>query len=237
MLEKKILPELLSARGGKFTLDLILGPASTSQDSLSSLKVQNREGTAYCLTFNFTRPTPTIYIFLEKAMATQWKIPWMEEPGRLQFTGSQRVEHGLTFTFTVWFTLVISLGNGLLGQRKLFQHWEVLYDSHLAAWATHRAAALRMCSEGNAECYEWAQLWSLLAARQTKPWPLLSQGSFNTSLQSTSAFPKLWSSSPLTGTLLSLFPWIYAMKAKVEAGFICWVPVNVGSWSHNTRAC
>ena len=44
-----------------------------------------------------------------------------------------RVGHGLTFTFTVWFTLVISLGNGLLGQRKLFQHWEVLYDSHLAA--------------------------------------------------------------------------------------------------------
>ena len=22
-----------------------------------------------------------------------WKIPWMEEPDRLQFTGSQRVEH------------------------------------------------------------------------------------------------------------------------------------------------
>ena len=237
MLEKKILPELLSARGGKFTLDLILGSASTSpgsQDSLSSLEVQNRDGTPYCLTFTFTRPTPTIYIFLEKAMATQWKIPWMEEPGRLQFIGSQRVGHDFTYTFTVWF---ISLRNGLLGQREHFQLWEVLYDSHLAAWATHRAAALRMCSEGNAERYEWAQLWSLLAARQPKPWPLLPQGSFNTSLQSTSAFPKLWSSSPLTDTLLSLFPWIYAMKAKVEAGFTCWAPVNVGSWSHNTRAC
>ena len=81
-----------------------------------------------------------------------WKIPWMEEPGELQFTGSQRVGHD--FTFTVWFTLVISLVNGLLGQRKHFQHWEVLDDSHLAAWATHRAAALRMCSQGNAECYE-----------------------------------------------------------------------------------
>ena len=22
-----------------------------------------------------------------------WKIPWMEEPGRLQFMGSQRVRH------------------------------------------------------------------------------------------------------------------------------------------------
>ena len=35
---------------------------------------------------------------LEKAMATHsntlaWKIPWMEEPGRLQSTGSLRVGH------------------------------------------------------------------------------------------------------------------------------------------------
>ena len=36
--------------------------------------------------------------FLEKAMATHyitlaWKIPWTEEPGGLQYTGSQRVRH------------------------------------------------------------------------------------------------------------------------------------------------
>ena len=35
---------------------------------------------------------------LKKEMATQsstlaWKIPWMEEPGRLQSMGSQRVGH------------------------------------------------------------------------------------------------------------------------------------------------
>ena len=35
---------------------------------------------------------------LGKEMATHssilaWKIPWMEEPGRLQSMGSQRVEH------------------------------------------------------------------------------------------------------------------------------------------------
>ena len=35
---------------------------------------------------------------LEKAMAPHsstlaWKIPWTEEPGRLQSMGSQRVEH------------------------------------------------------------------------------------------------------------------------------------------------
>ena len=36
---------------------------------------------------------------LEKTMAPHsstlaWKIPWMEEPGRLQSMGSQRVRHG-----------------------------------------------------------------------------------------------------------------------------------------------
>ena len=35
---------------------------------------------------------------LEKEMATDssilaWRIPWTEEPGRLQFMGSQRVRH------------------------------------------------------------------------------------------------------------------------------------------------
>ena len=35
---------------------------------------------------------------LEKGMATHssvlaWRIPWTEEPDRLQFTGSQRVRH------------------------------------------------------------------------------------------------------------------------------------------------
>ena len=38
---------------------------------------------------------------LEKEMATHcsilaWKIPWTEEPGRLQFMGLQRVEHDIT---------------------------------------------------------------------------------------------------------------------------------------------
>ena len=41
---------------------------------------------------------------LEKAMAPHsstlaWKIPWTEEPGRLQSMGSLRVGHDFTFTF------------------------------------------------------------------------------------------------------------------------------------------
>ena len=45
---------------------------------------------------------------LEKEMAIYsstlaWKIPWAEEPGRLQSMGSQRIGHDFTFTFTFHF--------------------------------------------------------------------------------------------------------------------------------------
>ena len=49
--------------------------------------------------FSFELDKLEIYIrYLEKEMATHssilaWKNPWMEEPGRLQFMGSQRVGH------------------------------------------------------------------------------------------------------------------------------------------------
>ena len=32
-----------------------------------------------------------------------WKIPWMEEPGRLQSMGSLGAGHDITFTFTFHF--------------------------------------------------------------------------------------------------------------------------------------
>ena len=46
-------------------------------------------------------------LILEKAMATHsstlaGKVPWMEEPGRLQSTGSLGVGHDFTFTFKHW---------------------------------------------------------------------------------------------------------------------------------------
>ena len=52
---------------------------------------------------------------LEKEMAIHsstlaWKIPWLEEPDRLQSMGSQRVGHDFTFTFTIQ-TLIINSSN------------------------------------------------------------------------------------------------------------------------------
>ena len=55
---------------------------------------------------------------LEKKMATHssipaWKIPWMQEPGRLQSMGSQRVGHdwviSLHFSESLYYTFVIQL--------------------------------------------------------------------------------------------------------------------------------
>ena len=53
-----------------------------------------------------------VYVMAEKAMAPHsstlaWRIPWTEEPGRLQFMGLRRVGHDWAtslslFTFTHW---------------------------------------------------------------------------------------------------------------------------------------
>ena len=83
----------------------------------SPLLIQNwgqnlKQGLHHC-------PVSSLVIFyyrlirvMEKAMATHssplaWKIPWMEEPGRLQSTGSLRVGHDWAtslslFTFMHW---------------------------------------------------------------------------------------------------------------------------------------
>jgi len=47
---------------------------------------------------------------LEKEMATHsstlaWKIPWMEEPGRLQPMGLQKVRHDSDFTKLIEFRM------------------------------------------------------------------------------------------------------------------------------------
>ena len=57
-----------------------------------------------------------VYIYMsEKAMATHsstlaWKIPWMEEPGRLQSMGLPRVRHDWSdFTFTFHFHIYMCI--------------------------------------------------------------------------------------------------------------------------------
>ena len=61
---------------------------------------------------------------LEKEMATHsstlaWRIPWTEDPGRLQPMGSQRVRHNFTFTFTF---LSVTICSDFGGQKNKVSH-------------------------------------------------------------------------------------------------------------------
>ena len=66
-----------------------------------------------CLWVNHKLPegrTHVLYLFMEKAMAPHsstlaWRIPWMEEPGRLQSMGSLRVGYD-------WATSLSRIGEG-----------------------------------------------------------------------------------------------------------------------------
>ena len=80
---------------------------------------------------------------LEKGMATHssilaWKIPWTEEPGKLQFMGSQKNQTGLgdqpitTCVFylicslsLIWYRLLFTEEKKVAGVRKGKHPWEV----------------------------------------------------------------------------------------------------------------
>ena len=80
--------------------------------------------------------SPCSTAIAEKAMATHsstlaWKIPWMEEPGRLQSMGSLRVGHDWTtslsfFTFMHW--------------RRKWQHTPVFLPGESQGWGACWAA-------------------------------------------------------------------------------------------------
>ena len=64
------------------------------------------------LTYHFLYVSPLVTIsLLEKAMATHsstlaWKIPWMEEPGRLQSMGSLRVGHDWVTSLSLFLSCI-----------------------------------------------------------------------------------------------------------------------------------
>ena len=83
-----------SAHGNFFRIDHILGHKS----SLVKLKKKKNEIISSIFSDHCAMIRCQLQGKTEKAMATYsstlaWKIPWMEEPGRLQSMGSLRVRH------------------------------------------------------------------------------------------------------------------------------------------------
>ena len=77
---------------------------------------------------------------LEKEMVTHssilaWRIPWMEEPGRLQSTGSQRVGHD-------WATsLSLSLSLGVSSQPRDWTRVSCIAGGFFTIWATREGGS------------------------------------------------------------------------------------------------
>ena len=64
-----------------------------------------------CENWNFSQMT-NIFILATHCSILAWRIPWREEPGRLQSVGSRRVGYDWvtnSFTFTSWFCLSLRL--------------------------------------------------------------------------------------------------------------------------------
>ena len=81
-------------------LDIIIGEGNGNPPQFSCL--ENSMDSSWHHKVTGTRLSDFTFTFhfhaLEKAMAPHsstpaWKIPWMEEPGRLRSMGSQRVGH------------------------------------------------------------------------------------------------------------------------------------------------
>ena len=70
---------------------------------------------------------------LEKEMAIHsstiaWKIPWTEEPGRLQSMGSQSQTRLSDFTFTTKYSIWLCSINVCWLELKFIMKWKVIYD-------------------------------------------------------------------------------------------------------------
>ena len=121
---------------------------------------------------------------LEKEMATHsstlaWKILWMEEPGRLQSMGSQRVRHdwatSLSFTFS-FFSPFLSFCYSLTPTTE--NSWNLPVKLHVRLWGSkggyweHDSVLVWMI-------LAWVKGWAVRArARPIFPWLFPPPSSF-----------------------------------------------------------
>ena len=109
---------------------------------------------------------------LEKEVATHsstfaWKIPWMEERGRLQSVGSQRVRHdwatSLHFITILWYSLFVY--SHLWMWICVMWMWNVLY-SHLLVSFIFFMCAFILLSSAILLQFAWLFLFLVFLIRQ-----------------------------------------------------------------------
>ena len=107
-----------------------------------------------------------------------WKIPWTEEPGRLQFVGLQRVRHnwGNLACMHTWFKIILYSVKYLLRVNRMFllaKFWKyfsklLLNFILISVWGSYWLVTNTIIFNGfafimkNSESFEWF-LWVLSA--------------------------------------------------------------------------
>ena len=99
---------------------------------------------------------------LEKAMATHsstlaWRVPWTEEPGKLQFMGSQRIRHDWTTSLSLYSILKLKhFIKGLVCETFLIgEKWEI---QEIVSW--HNVAV-----------DAWGRIVAAPLDKACAPWP------------------------------------------------------------------
>ena len=105
---KRLEEDLRSCRSCRHVYSLLPGVAAIAADMLYSLLPWLTQRTQLWCSSKYCCFLCVAHISLEKAMATHsstltWRIPWMEEPGRLQSMGSLSQTRLNNFTFTFHF--------------------------------------------------------------------------------------------------------------------------------------
>ena len=116
---------------------------------------------------------------LEKEMATHssilaWRIPWMEEPGRLQSTGLQRVGHNWATSLSL-FTWKSSDVNTSAEDICVGAH---CYPCWRPPWAQQEGEVMGQCSQTPSP-HRWPHCWLVNIQRDSCPalWSALSNSS------------------------------------------------------------
>ena len=106
--------------------------------------------------------------WLEKKIATHssilaWKIPWMEEPGRLQSMGSQRVGHDWVIFSLFFFFLVTDAASD---DEWMLKHGESLVENRVLMVPEGHLKNHFLAENGKIYCCDEEKNRQLLA-----PWP------------------------------------------------------------------
>ena len=148
-----------------------------------------------------------------------WKIPWMEEPGRLQSTGSQRVGHD-------WATsLSLSPKEGFRHIAKWFQftfkkcNFERFIHLYIA-YISYPSTSVEIYFHG--DTYIWRKTMETSKGKRISSWNgIKCKGTNNTHTAPMLSISLTWENNLAKGSFLSVLTRIQILKDQIRSPQPC----------------